>query len=111
MQARAVAVADEDESARPLFQHIGEILRPHHRRDVSIDLGVAGDLARHTGRERRLARMVHQHRIAAVIGDFGARAVKPRRALDHFADPLLQQVAHLRRAGCAQCRAAARAAE
>ena len=34
VQPGAVAVADEDEGARPRFQHEGEILRAHHRRNV-----------------------------------------------------------------------------
>ncbi len=34
MQARAVAIADPDEGARPRVQHEGKILRAHHRRQL-----------------------------------------------------------------------------
>ena len=41
MQARAVAVADEDEGAGPRLQHEGEILAAHQRRRVGVDALVA----------------------------------------------------------------------
>ena len=59
MQAGAVlAIADEDEGARPRIQHVGEILRPHHRRQRVVDAILAGDLGRDLRRERRLLGMV-----------------------------------------------------
>ena len=68
MQPGAVAVADEDEGARPLLQHEGEILRAHHRRHGGVDTRAADDLASDRGRERGLALVVAQHRIVALVG-------------------------------------------
>ena len=111
MQPGAVAIADEDEGARPLLQHVGEILRAHQRRNVGIDL-VPPAISRATSAAKAVSRVVvHHHRIAMVIIDLGGRAVKLGRAFDHLADAFLQQFADLLASGCARCRAAARAAE
>src|ERR1700735_271889 len=45
MQHGAVAVADIDERARTLFQHIGEVLGTHQRRRIAIDFVLAGNLS------------------------------------------------------------------
>ncbi len=37
MQPGAVAVADPDHRAGPRFEHVGEILRAHHRRIIRVD--------------------------------------------------------------------------
>ena len=63
MQPGAVAVAAEDERARPLLQHVGEILRAHQRRHL-VNVGVAGDFLCHLRREIGLLGMVDRHRIA-----------------------------------------------
>ena len=56
MQARAVAVADPDEGARPRVQHEGEILRAHHRRQRGVDVAVRPRPAARPTRRSRSAR-------------------------------------------------------
>ena len=45
MAKGGVAIADEDEGAGPRFQHEGEILAPHDRRTVGIDIPRARHVA------------------------------------------------------------------
>ena len=112
MQPRAVAVADPDHGAGPRFQHEGKILRAHHRRIVGVDALAADDLAGDLRREIASARSwFAQHRIIALVGQLGGRAVKLRGAFDDFVQALLQADRAPRATGCARCRATARSAE
>ena len=97
MQPGGVAVADIDEGARALVQHVGEVLRAHHRGAVGVDLVGAGDLAGDRSGERGFPLLVDQDRVAAGIGQGRLGAIKPRGALDHLAHAPLQEIAHLRR--------------
>ena len=95
MEALGVAIADENERARTRLEHVGEILSAQHRRHVGIDPVRPCDLACHGHGEVRFARMVIEHRIAPPQAQARRRAMKPRRALDHFGDPLGHEFAHL----------------
>ena len=99
MQAGAVAVAAKDEGARPLVEHEGKILGPHHRRGIGLHLVLADDLARHARRKGGLTLVVHHHRIAVGVADLGLGAIKPRGAFDDGVDALAQQIADLDRQG------------
>ena len=58
MQAGAVAVSDEDESAGTRLQHEREILRAHDRSEAIVDAFLADHLGCDRGRERRLLLVV-----------------------------------------------------
>src|ERR1700742_864182 len=90
MQAGAVAVAAEDERARPRLQHIGEIFRAHHRRHL-MDIGVARNFLRHLRGECRLRGVIDDNRIAALVRQIDLRARHLRHAGDDLAHPLLNQ--------------------
>ena len=97
MQPGAVAVADEDEGPRPGLQHIGEVLRAHHRRNVGTDIALARDIGGDPRGNLRFRRVIDQNRIATLVVERDLRARQLRHAVDDFADTLLDQVAHLRR--------------
>ena len=94
MQAGAVAVAEPNEGARPLLQHVGEVFGAHPRRALLMTLSLPAISPATAAAKAVLALLVHQHRIAGRIGQLRFGAVKPRRALDHLPHPLLQQIAH-----------------
>ena len=77
MQARGVAVAAENERARPRFQHIGEILRAHQRRRL-VHVAVACNFLCYPRREVRLRGMIDGDGITALVLqlDLGARDLR-----------------------------------
>ena len=110
MQPGAVAVAAEDERARPRLQHVGEILRAHHRRHL-VNVAVAGDFLRHLRRDIGLRGMVDRHRIAALVDQIDLGAGHLRHAGDDLAHALLDQFPHFRGQGAHGALAARRFAE
>src|ERR1700722_15829052 len=95
MQGRAVAVADKDERAGPRLEHEREVLRPHGRRRIRIDIAFARDLARDARREVGLSAMIDGRWIAAAILDARARSARFGQAGGDLVDPLFDPIAGL----------------
>ena len=84
MQPGAVAVAAEDERARPRLQHVGEILRTHQRRGL-VHIGVAGE------RDRVRAEMRH---LVVRLGDLARSG--GREEVREYVAPLVDVLLSMR---------------
>ena len=69
MQAGAVAVSDEDESAGTRLQHERKILRAHDRSEAIVDALLSDHLGGDRGRERRLPLVVTGYGIISLVVD------------------------------------------
>ena len=95
MQSCGVAIADEDEGAGALLQHVGEVFARHGRIDIGIDIIGADHVAGNFRCIVGFCRMIDGYGTVAVILRFRFSAVGKSDALGNLADPRFRHVTHV----------------